>query len=206
MGNPTVIINPEGNEFSGANPNFADLNSTNNGTGTIISDGNSATIRNNTSSDQRKIVGFVVSYSKTHVGESWPLYLGRNNIGGNADADIPLFEKRVSQNHAFINVRRAFNPNTEREELLYIISDNGSTNGVKVGGVDIYFSTNGNNNQRLNASDIIEIGGYKLLLITIDTIALDLDVNPDFISLEDNDVSSDFDYDRRDPASTRIRE
>lgn len=204
MTNPTVIISPEGEGPFGKNSNSSETPSSGEGPGTIISDGVSSSTKN---SDpvQRKIVGFLVSYSKTHVGESWQLFLGRNVLGKNHDAEIVLREKRVSENSAILNVRRAFNPNTQADELLYVISDNGATNGVKVNGIDIFFSSEGSNHLRLKASDTIEIGGYKLLLITIDTKALDLEVNPEFLALDD-EILDDFDYDKRDPAATRIRE
>lgn len=149
----------------------------------------------------RKIVGFLVSYSKKETGQHWPIFLGRNVIGSSPDNDVPLRERSVSDIHATINTRRVTNLNQE-EELIFIISDNNSTGGTRVDGRDIVYD---NNSKLLKPNEYLDIGNYRLMLICIDTKALNLVVNPDFRSLDSDDEndSGTVDYDQR-PNQTRI--
>lgn len=150
--------------------------------------------------DERKIVGFLVSYSKKETGEYWPIFLGRNIIGKSVDADISLREASVSEEHAILNTRRVSNLNNE-EELIYVISDNNSTVGVRVEGRDIVYD---NNNRLLKPNEFIDIGHYKLMLICVDNKVLNLTVNPEFRSLDQEEIDgAEINYDQR-PNPTRV--
>ena len=56
-------------------------------------------------SGKSQLRGFLVSYSKTELGEFWALYEGNANvIGRNSKCQIKLNEETVSSEHAIINI------------------------------------------------------------------------------------------------------
>lgn len=190
--NPTILIpSSQGKEndpygYEGNNPNH-----------TVIQD-MGATNQSAPNPNLRKLVGFLVSYSRIEEGEYWPLYLGKNEIGSVSESNVILREHKVSGTHAIINIRRAKLPKSNEVKLVYAINDNNSTNGTIVNGEDLVFE---GGQRLLNQSDMIDIGNYHLMLICIDTIALDLSTNPDFVSLDSIDEEIP-DYDK--PNSTRV--
>ena len=60
--------------------------------------------------NQKPIVGFLYSISKSASGEIWPLRIGSNSIGRSADCDVCLGEATVSEQHAVLVVRQMKNP------------------------------------------------------------------------------------------------
>ncbi|WP_421800205.1 FHA domain-containing protein [Haliscomenobacter sp.] len=156
-----------------------------------------------TTTAKRKVLGFLVSYSKEAAGEFWPIYIGKNKIGSDSSNDIVLKEGAVSSEHAILNARRIEATGNQKEELIFIISDTNSNNGTAVNDLDLHHS---NNYKSLNQFDQIKIGHYRLLFLCIDTKALNLTTDPDFIDLESvqlEDIGSS-DYSEREPNKTRV--
>ena len=116
-------------------------------------------------SEERNLVGFLVSFTKSESGEYWIIREGRNLIGKFADNNIILNLPTVSDRHATLNVRRSKNDN----RLMFVIKDENSTNGVFVNEEDIEFKA-----RELKNGDIIKIGDFEMLLTTIDKIASNL--------------------------------
>lgn len=199
MSNPTVVINVN-DPFGGLTGAMGSDNSANDGRNhTVIQDANAGYAPTSTAAE-RRIVGFLVSYSKTASGEHWPIYLGKNSIGSALDNDIPLREKSVSSEHADLNVRRTSDATGQGEILIFKVSDKSSTLGVKVGGIDLVHL---GGYKLLSTGEMIDIGNYRLYILCIDTIALNLTVNPDFNAMDDTENSL-LNYDQREPNSTRI--
>ena len=110
-------------------------------------------------SETRSITGFLVSFSANEAGDFWSLREGKNFIGSASSCDIVLKDASVSKEHAIINVRK--NQNDSR--LMTVITDQNSTNGVMVNEKDIEFSSH-----ECADRDVIIIGNYELLLLTVD--------------------------------------
>jgi pSer/pThr/pTyr-binding forkhead associated (FHA) protein len=110
-------------------------------------------------SETRSVTGFLVSYSANEAGDFWELREGKNFIGSGASNDIVLKDASVSKEHAIINVRK--NQNDAR--LMTVITDQNSTNGVIVNEKDIEFTSH-----ECVERDVIKIGNYEMLLITVD--------------------------------------
>jgi hypothetical protein len=128
------------------------------------------------SSNDRTITGFLVSFSFLPQGEYWILREGKNLIGNDQQNTINLKEQCVSKLHAIILVRRSKND----DRLMYVISDQNSTNGILINGKDIELQS-----YELKNNDIIKIGGYELFFIQIDKINLNLGINKDFKPIMD---------------------
>ena len=147
--------------------------------------------------DNLPLVGFLVSFSGTELGEYWVLREGNKNIiGSDIDCTIRLNEAKVSSKHAFINIRR--NANTGK--LMIAIQDTNSMNGIMVNGIDIGFQ-----NYECKNNDKILIGGYELLLITIDKKQHNLSKSEHFIANKAVLDVPDFDYSNRDNYSYGTR-
>jgi predicted component of type VI protein secretion system len=131
------------------------------------------------------LVGFLVSYSRMENGEYWELREGRNVIGSASSSDIQLNDKTTSSHHATMVVRRSGNDN----RLMYILTDENSSNGVRVNGIDIETEK-----YQCKNFDKIKIGGYELLVVTIDKMAHGLVRNE---KLQES-KSSTSDYSSRD--------
>ena len=125
--------------------------------------------------NDKPIMGFLFSVSKTALGEYWPLYVGPNTIGRNASNNICLSESSVSDNHATIVIRQMQN-NGVANGIFVFVQDVGSTCGTMLNG-----STLGFNPEECHSGDIITIGmNYELYLILIDPVALGLAPKKDF--------------------------
>ena len=85
----------------------------------------------------KPVVGFLYSISRTAFGEYWPLCIGRNVIGKNADANVCLAEGTVSDNHAMLVVRQI----KSTGGVIAAISDTQSTNGTMINGETIGFTS-----------------------------------------------------------------
>jgi len=139
--------------------------------------------------EERNLVGFLVSYSKSEAGEYWPIREGRNSIGSFADNSIILIAPTVSDRHATLMVRRS----KKDSRLMFIIKDENSTNGVFVNNEDIEYQP-----KELNERDIVKIGDYEILVIIIDKIIHKLETKENLAQFLQNDTntgkSSPYDY------------
>lgn len=85
--------------------------------------------------NQKPIVGFLYSISKSMAGEFWPLHIGSNTIGRSANCDVSLGEATVSEEHAVLVVRQMKNP----EKIIASICDSRSTCGTMINGESLGF-------------------------------------------------------------------
>lgn len=136
----------------------------------------------------KPVVGFLYSISRTAFGEYWPLCIGRNVIGKNADANVCLAEGTVSDNHAMLVVRQI----KSTGGVIAAISDTQSTNGTMINGETIGFTS-----EECHSGDIITIGdNYELLLILVDAAKQGLKVSEGFIPIDveadDNGMEADY--------------
>lgn len=122
----------------------------------------------------KPIVGFLVSVSRSEVGEYWVLRQGQNTIGSGDSCNICLPESSVSNVHAVLAIHR--NPG-DGNKLSVGILDKGSSNGTFVNGNYIGF-----NPCHCQTLDRLKIGNYELVLILFDHIALGLTKSEHFIS------------------------
>lgn len=169
--NKTII---PGMEEAYAEPSKSDKQST------IASDGtrvpNPFGIVSPSVPNQKPIVGFLYSISKSSSGEFWPLRIGSNSIGRSADCDICLCEATVSEQHAVLVVRQMKNP----EKIIASICDARSTCGTMINGESLGFDQR----ECLNG-DIITIGEhYDLYFILIDAKQIGLNVCRDFMGTQ----------------------
>lgn len=128
--------------------------------------------------NQKPIVGFLYSISKSASGEFWPLRIGSNSIGRSADCDVCLGEATVSEQHAVLVVRQMKNP----EKIIASICDARSTCGTMINGESLGFDQ-----RECFNGDIITIGEhYDLFFILIDAKQIGLNVCRDFIGTQTN--------------------
>lgn len=125
--------------------------------------------------NQKPIVGFLYSISKSASGEFWPLRIGSNSIGRSADCDVCLGEATVSEQHAVLVVRQMKNP----EKIIASICDSRSTCGTMINGESLGFDQ-----RECYSGDIITIGEhYDLYFILIDARQIGLNVCREFMPL-----------------------
>lgn len=126
--------------------------------------------------NQKPIVGFLYSISKSASGEFWPLRIGSNSIGRSADCDVCLGEATVSEQHAVLVVRQMKNP----EKIIASICDARSTCGTMINGESLGFDQ-----RECFNGDIITIGEhYDLYFILIDARQIGLNVCRDFMGIQ----------------------
>lgn len=101
---------------------------------------------------ERPLAGILYSVSCDECGEIFPVYVGRNTIGSDAQSDIYLSENTVSPNHALILVR-VINSGARGRMVTMSISDNNSDFGTAVNGESILDDI-----VPIKAGDIIQIG------------------------------------------------
>ena len=129
--------------------------------------------------NNKPVVGFLFSVSRTPAGEYWPLHIGLNTIGRTPECDVCLNEATVTAQHAKLVVRVMKNP----EKTICSLQDAASTCGSMINGNSLGFDP-----VECHNGDIITIGEhYQLYLILVDTKTLGLSVNPDFISAATED-------------------
>lgn len=129
-----------------------------------------------TVNNQKPIVGFLYSISKSASGEFWPLRIGSNSIGRSADCDVCLSEATVSEQHAVLVVRQMKNP----EKIIASICDARSTCGTLINGESLGFDQ-----RECFNGDIITIGEhYDLYFILIDAKQIGLNVCREFIGTQ----------------------
>lgn len=122
--------------------------------------------------NQKPIVGFLYSVSRTSAGEYWPLRIGSNSIGRSQECDICLAESTVSSQHAILVVRQMKNP----EKIIASICDARSTCGTMINGESLGFDS-----RECFNGDVITIGEhYDLYFILIDAKQIGLSTSCDF--------------------------
>ena len=132
---------------------------------------NSANVPN-----QKPVIGFLYSISKSGSGEYWPLRIGSNTIGRADNCNVSLSEATVSEQHAVLVVQQMKNP----EKVIAWINDSGSTCGTMINGESLGFDR-----RECFNGDIITIGEhYDLYFILIDAKQIGLNVWRDFISTQ----------------------
>lgn len=132
---------------------------------------NSANVPN-----QKPVIGFLYSISKSGSGEYWPLRIGSNTIGRTDNCNVSLSEATVSEQHAVLVVQQMKNP----EKVIAWINDSGSTCGTMINGESLGFDR-----RECFNGDIITIGEhYDLYFILIDAKQIGLNVCRDFISTQ----------------------
>ncbi len=91
----------------------------------------------------RKLVGWLVSYSIDPLGVDFRLFEGRNTIGRGMSNTITVQDNMLSEHHATVLFR----------ENTYILKDELSSHGTFVNDIDII-----DENYRLKDGDIIKMG------------------------------------------------
>lgn len=127
----------------------------------------------------KPIMGFFYSVSKTSMGEYWPLYIGQNSIGRNADCSICLAEATVSEHHADLVIRRMHH-NGAKSGVLVFVQDSGSTCGTMVNGNSLGFEP-----CECKHGDIITIGeNYELYFVLLDPDAIGIAPKEEFTAID----------------------
>lgn len=129
-----------------------------------------------TQPNQKPVVGFLYSISRSGSGEYWPVHIGSNTIGRSAECDICLQEGTVSDRHATLVVRAMKNP----EKVIASICDSSSTIGSMINGESLGFEQ-----RECFNGDILTIGAhYDLLFILVDAKQTGLKVCESFIPMQ----------------------
>lgn len=137
-----------------------------------------------TMQNQKPIVGFLYSISRTAGGEYWPLRIGSNSIGRSADCNICLNEATVSDQHAVLVVRQMKNP----EKIIASVCDARSTCGTMINGESLGFDQ-----RECFNGDIITIGEhYDLYFVLIDAKQIGLNVCREFMHVNAQPTSQPF--------------
>jgi hypothetical protein len=108
----------------------------------------------------KKLVGFLVTYTQTPLGEFFPLYEGRNNIGRDSSVPISLSgDTQISAKHFSILYRSVDRKFKFKDEL--------SSNGTFINEVLM-------DDGELKNFDTIRVGSTKLLFIEIPVDKLEI--------------------------------
>jgi len=101
---------------------------------------------------QRKLIGFLVTFTWNKFGDYFEIRYGKTKIGGGESSDIRISDGMASEVHAQLVYRQG----------VLRIKDNFSTNGTWVNDKDI-----GDSAEVLSNRDLLKIGNtvFKLLLI-----------------------------------------
>lgn len=125
---------------------------------------------------ERPLAGVLISASADGMGEIFPLYIGRNMIGSNPEADIYLSEATVAPNHAMILVRMIKDPATGSEMMQVSLTDYDSEYGTAIGEYRVGFDK-----VMLTGGEILRIGyGYVFAVYLFDSGYPGLGENPGF--------------------------
>lgn len=122
------------------------------------------------------VIGFLYSISNQGIPEYWPVQLGYNRIGRNAENEVILNEQTVSGLHASIMVQKK----RDGEVVAVIRIEQGRT-GVFVNDleVDLRYGSECKN------GDVIQVGSnYTFIFILINAEASGLKVAENFIPVE----------------------
>ena len=165
--NKTVVTNktaPSGTEKTIISSSQGAINET------IVTTGNKAGVQQGTKifglsnpAQERKLVGFLVSYDLDEQGKSYPLFEGRNLVGSDRSCDIVIENvPAVSGKHLTILYRKS----------LFLFKDEFSTNGT-------YIDGEMQNEGTLDKECIITVGGVSLYFIMV---PFHLDANPRYVT------------------------
>ena len=105
-------------------------------------------------SDNRRIVGVLISYSTKPTGEIFKIYEGRNYIGRDVSNDIPVTSDNHMSGKHFVILYRA-------NEGIFWGEDQMSSNGSFVNGQFASEKT------KLNDHDVIVLGGTKFIFLAV---------------------------------------
>lgn len=123
----------------------------------------------------RPVAGILYSISRSQLGEIFPVYVGRNTIGNNPEADIYLSEATVAPNHGLLLIRMITFPDGS-VKVTMSISDQGSEYGTRINGVRLDEEVSS-----LSPNDLITVGNaYQFLFIPLDPKVSGLYVAEDF--------------------------
>ena len=139
------------------------------------------------------VVGFLYSISNQGIPEYWPLVLGYNSIGRNADNTVVLNEQTVSGIHASISIQKKRN-----DDIDAVVRIEQGRTGLLLNDEDVDLQYG----SRCKNGDVITIGSnYKMIIIIINAKASGLSVAENFISTqpEEEDV-----FDRKPQAPRTI--
>lgn len=129
----------------------------------------------NNDKEETPIVGYLYSLSRGGEPESWPLHIGQNKIGKDADMDICLAEASVTGHHANINIKRL---RRSGNALSASIVDVGSKNGIILNEEELDYEPHTIHNE-----DLIIFGlNYKCVVILIDPTKYGLEESPEFVA------------------------
>ena len=125
---------------------------------TIITTGNKAGVQQGTKifglsnpAQERKLVGFLVSYDLDERGTSFPLFEGKNLVGSDRGCDVVIENvPAISGKHLTILYR----------QKLFLFKDEFSTNGTYLDGEML-------SEGQLDKECIITIGGVRLYFIMV---------------------------------------
>lgn len=121
------------------------------------------------------VVGFLYSLSRGGEPEWWPLHIGQNKIGKDADMDICLAEASITGHHANINIKRM---RRSGNALAASIVDVGSKNGIILNDEEIDYEPHTIKNE-----DIVTFGlSYKCVIILVDPTKYGLTVSEEFVA------------------------
>lgn len=121
------------------------------------------------------VVGFLYSLSKGGEPEWWPLHIGQNKIGKDADMDICLAEASITGHHANINIKRM---RRSGNALAASLVDVGSKNGIILNDEELDYEPHSIKNE-----DIVTFGlNYKCVIILVDPTRYGLDESPEFVA------------------------
>jgi hypothetical protein len=179
MGTTRISTSPA--QGGGTIPNNQNYDNSGNKGGTVII-GHENDNNYDNSDNLKTLVGFLVSFSRTEAGEYWVLREGNNFIGVNAESDIKLNEKTVSDKHATLNISR----NIKENKYDVVLVDFASTNNTYLNG-DKILPYNG---KIVSQADKLRIGNYELKLIIIDKYVEQLTKSETFQEIVDYDYSS----------------
>ena len=105
-------------------------------------------------SDNRRLVGLLVSYDQNPMGEVYKIYEGRNVIGRAATSDIPLpGDSNMSSQHLLILYREA--------EGIFWAADLNSSNGTYINGTFV------GDRVQLYTNEVIVLGATKMIFLAI---------------------------------------
>ncbi|MDR1895233.1 MAG: FHA domain-containing protein [Prevotellaceae bacterium] len=144
---------PAGNAGNAGNINYKPAKNNNFG-GTVIQ--STSLGKTNMTPTDKKLVGFLVTYSRLPNGEAFPVYEGRNYIGRSESSNICIQgDTKISGKHVAV-VYRAI-------DRKFKFRDEQSSNGTFINEV---LTDEG----ELNNGDIIGIGSTKLIFMVIPLI------------------------------------
>ena len=103
----------------------------------------------------KRLVGFLVSYSHSRMGEFFPLYEGGNTLGRDSSNDIVISDQSVSGEHLLISYY-------SENRKFYFNTVELSQNGTYVN--DVFFTRGGG---ELVDSAVIAVGSTRLFFIAI---------------------------------------